>query len=496
VTRSKRRIPVLDFLKLVHWLDGTPILPRIEAYRRRILTDVLDTPDDAGGLRYNLALLGRAKKNAKSLDLVLAALFACFANDAALGNECYVIASDEGQARDDLQLAKKLVAVSPHLKARCRVLDKSLVRTDGRGFVMILPGQDVAGSHGKSYRFCGLDEIHTQRTWDLLEAMQLDPHRPDAQQWITSYASIYHRPGIPLFDLLAQGKRGDDPKMYLSWYGADFSTDPQAQPLDPEHRANPSIASFAATYLAQQRRRLPAHVYRRLHLNLPGLPQGSAFTAEAVMDAVARGVRVRPPEPGVVYHAFIDPAGGSNDAMTCGISYQDPEGRAVLARVLDQGQAPPFDPRAAVDRFAGVLGAYRITRVVGDAYAGQTFAQDFLRHGIIYEVAGLTASKCYEHFEPALNGNRIVLLDHPVCEAELLGLVWRGGKIDHLPGEHDVHANAAVGACLLALAGDAPVDTTLTDDEARAIRRIFSHPGDLGVDADDVVGNFLDPARW
>jgi hypothetical protein len=76
VTRAKRRIPVLDFLRLVHWLDGTPILPRIEAYRRRILTDVLDTPDDAGGLRYNLALLGRAKKNAKSLDLVLAALFA------------------------------------------------------------------------------------------------------------------------------------------------------------------------------------------------------------------------------------------------------------------------------------------------------------------------------------------------------------------------------------------------------------------------------------
>jgi hypothetical protein len=160
-------------------------------------------------------------------------------------------------------------------------------------------------------------------------------------------------------------------------------------------------------------------------LNLPGLPQGSAFTAEAVMDAVVRGVRVRPPEPGVVYHAFIDPAGGSNDPMTCGISYQDPEGRAVLARVLDQGQAPPFDPRAAVDRFATVLREYRITRVVGDAYAGQTFAQDFLRHGIIYEVAGLTASKCYEQFEPALNGNRIVLLDHPVCEAELLGLVWR-----------------------------------------------------------------------
>ena len=160
----RRRIGVLDFLTLVHWLHGTPILPRVEPYRQRILTDVLDTPDATGGLRYNLALLGRAKKNAKSLDLVLAALFACFANDSALGNECYVITSDEGQARDDLQLAKKVVAASPHLKARCRVMERSIVRTDGRGFVMILPGQDVAGSHGKSYRFCGLDEIHTQRT--------------------------------------------------------------------------------------------------------------------------------------------------------------------------------------------------------------------------------------------------------------------------------------------------------------------------------------------
>src|SRR6266508_5603504 len=99
MTRPRRRLGVLDFLKLVYWLDGSPILPRIEPYRRTILSDVLDTPDASGmGLRYNLALLGRAKKNAKSLDLVLAALFACVANDSVLGNECYVVASDEGQA--------------------------------------------------------------------------------------------------------------------------------------------------------------------------------------------------------------------------------------------------------------------------------------------------------------------------------------------------------------------------------------------------------------
>ena len=36
----------------------------------------------------------------------------------------------------------------------------------------------------------------------------------------------------------------------------------------------------------------------------------------------------------------------------------------------------------------------------------------------------------------------------------------------------------------------------MTDDEARAIRRIFSHPGEVSIDADDVIGTFLDPARW
>jgi hypothetical protein len=214
------RRTVLDFLHVVNWLDHTPILPTIEPYRRQILSDVLDTYDGPR-VRYNEALLGRAKKNAKSLDLVLAALFCCCANPSVHGNECFIVATDEGQADDDLDLLKKLVRASPHLLARLTIREKSVVRKDGRGHITILPGGDVAGTHGKTYRFLGLDEIHTQRDWSLLEALALDPTRPDAQRWITSYASIHHRPGVPLFDMLATAKRGDDPNFYLSWYAAD-----------------------------------------------------------------------------------------------------------------------------------------------------------------------------------------------------------------------------------------------------------------------------------
>jgi hypothetical protein len=303
--------------------------------------------------------------------------------------------------------------------------------------------------------------------------MQLDPTRSDAQMWITSYASIYHRAGIPLYDLLQQGKRGDDPKMYLSWYGADWSSDPQAQALDPEVRANPSLASFAAGYLAQQQRRLPSHVYRRLHLNLPGLPAGAAFTAEAVVDAITRGTRVRPPQPGVVYHGFLDPSGGSSDAFTLGISHCEPDGRAVLDGVWDQGAATPFNPRHAVGRLAGICKQYGIGSVFGDKYAGEVFIRDFAGYGIHYEVSNLPASDLYAAFEPVLNAGLVSLVDDTLVEQQLLGLVWKGAKITHPSGEHDDHSNAAVGAVLVAReVGTAlPVDVAMSDAEAAASAR-------------------------
>src|SRR5262249_4522505 len=150
-----------------------------------------------------------------SADLVLAALFCLVANDAPGGNQCYLLANDEGQAGDDLSLAKKLIAATPLLGERLVGRQKLIERADARGFLMILPAQNVAGTHGKTYRFAGFDEIHGYRTWDLLEAMQLDPTRRDALMWITSYASIYHKPGVPLFDLLQQGRAAADARMFF-----------------------------------------------------------------------------------------------------------------------------------------------------------------------------------------------------------------------------------------------------------------------------------------
>jgi hypothetical protein len=250
---------------------------------------------------------------------------------------------------------------------------------------------------------------------------------------------------------MATGKKGQDPRMLFSWYAADYVTDPQRENLSPEGKANASAGSWEDPgYLIQQQTRLPSHKYRRLHLNLPGSPEGSAYDAGKVMDSIARGVSVRLPERGVSYFGFVDMSGGSIDDATLGIAHRDKEGSAILDRVVDQGQRPPFDPRKAVERFVGALKEYGLRSVTGDKYAGETFRQDFQGKGIAYHVSELTKSEIYEEIEPLLNGGRVILLDHPNLESQFLGLVWRGGKIDHPNGEHDDYANGAAGALNLA----------------------------------------------
>jgi hypothetical protein len=447
MTKPKRVPTSLQFFKRLRWIDGRPLPDVIEPYRQRIFAEALDARDGRGQPKYNLAVTGRGKKNYKSADLVLAALYRLLAWDSPGGNQCFLLANDEGQAGDDLELATKLVKANPPLRSAVTIKAKEIARKDGRGSLLILPAQDVAGSHGKTYLFCGFDEIHEYRDWSLLEAMQLDPTRPDSMMWIASYASLLNRPGIPLYDLTARGKAGGDPRMFFSWYAADYTTDPAYADASPEDKANPSRPSWEEQgYLEQQRCRLPTVRFRRLHLNLPGFPDGGAFDAVKLDAAVDRGVRVRAPEPGVKYVGFVDMSGGSSDSCTLAIGHIE-NGRRVVDLVTDQGQRPPFDPKDAVHRFAAILAEYRISAVTADTFGKEMldFERDFNARGVSYHGCPLSASELYEAFEVPLNSGEVVLPDDPETLEQLAGLQVRGGKITHRAGEHDDRANSLAG---------------------------------------------------
>src|SRR5262247_4010897 len=134
------RVSSLDFFSLLNWIDRRPLLDVIEPYRARFFTQALDTHDPHGALQYNLILRGVAKKNWKSADLDLAALFCLLANDSPGGNQCYLLANDEGQANDNLSLVKKLIEANPAiLGARLQGRQRDILRRDGRGSLTILP---------------------------------------------------------------------------------------------------------------------------------------------------------------------------------------------------------------------------------------------------------------------------------------------------------------------------------------------------------------------
>jgi phage terminase large subunit-like protein len=450
VTSGRIQAPhPLEFFGELLWLDGRPLMDVIEPYRRRLFSEALYTFREDGTPLYNLVVRGVAKKNWKSADLILAGTYRFLVWPSVAGNDCLLLANDEDQAGDDLEILKKLIAVNPILQREVEVRAKEILRRDGRGTFKILPARDVLGTHGKTALFIGFDEIHGWKTWDLPEALAPDPTRPDVITWITSYDTIYNVPGVPLHDLKRMGLAGEDPRMLFSWYSADVCTDPEFADLPPEERANPSMGSWpeGRAYLEQQRRRLPSNKFRRLHLNLPGAPSGAFFDAAALEACVVKGRRRLSPAEGTRYFGYVDMSGGSSDDATVAVAHRDKSsGRAVLDVVAQQAGGIPFNPRDAVRKFVGILKEYGVRSVTGDAYAGQTFRADFESAGVRYVVSQSTTSDLYEALEPKINAGEVELLDQPKLLEQLLTLVVRGARVTHQSGDHDDWATSASGA--------------------------------------------------
>jgi hypothetical protein len=92
-----------------------------------------------------------------------------------------------------------------------------------------------------------------------------------------------------------------------------------------------------------------------------------------------------PPGGGITYVAFTDPSGGSADSFCLAIAHCGSDGLAILDAVREV--KPPFSPDAVVEEFAALLKSYGISRVTGDAYAGEWPRERFYVHGISYEVS-------------------------------------------------------------------------------------------------------------
>lgn len=438
------QIPPLQFFGLLNWIDGRPLLDVMDEYRQRIHTEFLYTFRADGSPQFKRGLRGRGKKNSKTTDEVLDGIYKLLVWVPAgnKGNQVFFIASNLGQADDDLDLCKKLIRSNPVLESEVIIKSNVIERRDGRGFIEILPAGDALGLHGKTYLFLVVDELHTQKDYRVLEALELDRTRPDAVQSFASYAAMSPAFGVPINDLLKQHAAKSDPRLYVSWFAGTVE------------EANPSLngpLGPSMEDIEDARCSLPSWIFRRLYQNLPGQPDGAAFDACKIEEAIVTGRGVLPPRPDIPYLAFCDLSGGGADDATLGIAHHE-QGRTVLDCLVDQGPrsaGQTFDPQQTVERFVTVLREYRCHTVHGDKYAAQWPVLAFQKLGITYRQAQQNRSELYAALEPLLNSGQVELLDNPKLFQQLIGLVRKGEKIDHASGDHDDHSNAAAGALVL-----------------------------------------------
>jgi hypothetical protein len=179
------------------------------------------------------------------------------------------------------------------------------------------------------------------------------------------------------------------------------------------------------------------------------------FVALEVVEGCVADYREMLPAAGVTYRAFVDPSGGSEDAMTLAIAHKTTRpDKMVIVDALREVR-PPFSPTTVVEDFAALLKTYRISKVVGDHYGGEFVKEPFRRLGISYEVCKQPKSDLFRDMLPLLNSGHVTLPRNDRLVAQIVGLerrVSRAGRdsIDHAPGGHDDLANAVAGAVNIA----------------------------------------------
>jgi hypothetical protein len=373
---------------------------------------------------------------------LLAVYMACFRRYEQLaGGErgiVMIVAADRRQARVVLRYIRSLLHSSPMLEELISAERKEAIDLSSNITVEVHTASFRAV---RGYTIVGLiaDEIAFWPTDDAADA--------DREILSAARPAMSTVPGALLVALSSPyAKRGELWRTYRERFGQDGdvlvwraatrtmnSSVPQAI-IDAAYLEDDSAAS--AEYGAEFRRDIETFI-----------------DAETVEGLVVQGRQSLPPQPGVRYVAFADPAGGSGgDSFTMAIAHLDAKGRGVLDVLLERRS--PFSPEQVVTEFSTVLQQYGLYKVTSDRYAGDWPVESWRKHGITCEPSERSKSEIYSDFLPLLNSGHVELVDSRRLVLQLSNLerrTARSGKdsIDHPPGGHDDAANSAAGVLVL-----------------------------------------------
>lgn len=337
---------------------------------------------------FAVAWLICGRRGGKSFALALIAVFkACFVDYRpylARGERAtiVIVAADRRQSRVIFRYVRGVMEAVPTLRALIEGETAEEIRLTTPVSIEVMTASSRT-IRGYAVPCALLDEV---AFWTVEGAADADEDiiaalKPAMRQFpgamLLGASSPYGRRGAVW--QAHKAHHGRDDSRTLIWRSPTWCMNPTItrESLDAEFEADPARAE--SEYGAWFRTDLEAFVSR-----------------EVVEAAVQPGRHELAPVAGVSYVAFVDPSGGSADAMTLAIAHRDSDGRAILDAI--RVRKPPFSPESVVEDFAAVLQLYAVARVVGDRYAGEWVRSPFREHGIAYDCE----SAC--NFDPLSRG--------------------------------------------------------------------------------------------
>lgn len=403
--------------------DGKPIV--LQEFQKKILRDIFQTKDKNGFRKYNLAVLGMCKKNGKSTMASAVALYSLFTE---MNGEVYGVAGDKDQAKIIFQMTKRAIERNPILFDSVKIFKDEIVVPSTNSIYKVLSA-DAPTAHGLNASCVIFDELWNQPNRDLYDALTQSPVRKEPLTFVVTYAGTDQT--SLLHELYQTGMQKRDKRMYFFW-------------------SEKNLANWVTEeYLEQQRMRLPAGVYQRLHEN-KWVQGENAFINKAEVEA-CKDYALKPQLNGrdnLKYYLAVD-LGLVRDRTVLTICHKDKKDNLIYLDYIKTYQGNKKNPVLISDIENDIIWAnnnFNIRKNIFDIWQMKSSAQRLQNNGIKVEEFTFTSStiqKLSQNLYYIFHNGLIRIFPYKMLEDELLSLNAEeksyGWRIDHKSGGFSDH---------------------------------------------------------
>lgn len=426
--KEYRRNPIAFIEDMVILEDGKRI--ELEDWQRETLSQAFER-DEKGNLKFNLILLSVPKKNGKTTILSACILWALFAHTPHA--EVYCLSGDKDQAKLSFDKVVKMIMRNPLLRDASKITRNEIHVPDTESVFKVL-STDAPTNHGTEASFVAMDEIwqfegaKDEAGRELWYAMTHTPTR-ESITMVTTYAGS--TTSSLLYELYEKGMKKSDPKMYMFWSHENLS-----KWIDDD-------------YLKQQRMRLPAHIFQRLHENRWTQGANAFLSKQEVSQCIDDVLKPQlSGKPKTQYYLAVD-LGLVRDRTVLTICHKDLTDNLVYLDFIKTYQGSKSHPVNIVDVEQDIIWAhnnFNVKKAIFDPWQLKGSAQKLMRMGVRVEEFNFTSNsiqKLSQNLYYLFHNGLIRVFPHEKLEDELLNLNAEektyGWRIDHKSGKFSDH---------------------------------------------------------